>query len=491
MLPEHWLLHIWNSQFLNTLDLKTTDGRKVEIVRRGRWNFDTGPDFKSALLRIGNQLRQGDIEFHRKTSDWYAHRHERDSHYNNVILHGVYWEDLGNPVVRQDHQEVPTLVLSPYIKTQDLEDVYKSLESRACCLPEVKTLSQERLVELIEEKADSRFQKKIQRFATRYKNPDWDQLIYEGFLEALGYPINKKPFLKLAQRIPLKSIQNIIPQSQKENRALWIQAILLGIAGLLPASINSQDETSDVKNFDPETEAYLEEVSSLWEMLKPCFRDSSMQPKEWQFFRIRPLNSPTNRLARFSFLLAARTSTSWITEYVNFLMTSDEKTDWPETVKKLESSLLVPISGYWKHHISFGARSLSPRHANRGNRNSTQPIQFAIGRHTAREIVINVLLPILYLYAEKTSRTNLREKIVWLYKIYPAPICNRVTKFMIESLFKENPVELEHLGSSESSLRDVPTAQVIHRARTHQGLIQLHTELCHMKDCPSCPYQTR
>ena|GEM_PF-325911 len=530
-LTERRLLHIWRSQSRHVTNLKTTDGRNVEVVRCGRWNFDTGPDFKAALLRIGNQLKQGDVEIHLRTSEWYAHGHEKDPHYNEVILHVVWWEDLGGPIVRQDRQEVPNLVLKQFLRhpldepgrafpsqgTYWLEsqqtpgpgsqpEVPGGIGSTAPCLTEVKMLPREKLLELLEERADTRFQRKIQRFAARWKDQDWDQLIYGGLLEALGYPINKKPFLKLAQLLPLPYLEELIPAGApdtaegsgtgcsgdagglKESRLLWIQALLLGVAGLLPATSAPGTGTPGAGNFDPETKAYLDELTSLWEMLRPCFADKVMQPEEWQFFRVRPFNSPISRLSRFSFVLASRTGCSrWITEYVNLLMAP---TEGKNLVKALEASLLAPVSGYWASHTGFGTgRARADQSSSRSPR-TLRSVRVAIGSQTVREMIINVILPILYVYAEKTSRAELQEKISRLYKSYPAPACNSVTKFMIKNLFKVRRPRGKDSTELKSSTHPGHLAQEIRYARTHQGLIQLHTELCQMEGCPSCPYRT-
>ena len=51
---------------------------------------------------------KGDIELHMKASDWFAHQHQNDSAYSNVILHVVCKNDLS-----QDKRELlpPMLVL--------------------------------------------------------------------------------------------------------------------------------------------------------------------------------------------------------------------------------------------------------------------------------------------------------------------------------------------------------------------------------------------
>ena len=36
----------------------------------------------------------GNVEIHDKASDWYVHGHEKDAHYNNVVLHVVEQSDI-------------------------------------------------------------------------------------------------------------------------------------------------------------------------------------------------------------------------------------------------------------------------------------------------------------------------------------------------------------------------------------------------------------
>src|SRR3712207_9381922 len=64
-----------------------SDGRGVEIIDPGLHNTDAGPDFFNAKVKIADTLWVGNVEIHDRASDWYRHGHDRDSRYNNVILH--------------------------------------------------------------------------------------------------------------------------------------------------------------------------------------------------------------------------------------------------------------------------------------------------------------------------------------------------------------------------------------------------------------------
>ena len=66
------------------------DGEPLRVIFRGRANSGPGPDFRDALF-LGPDRRAfgGDVELHRRLSDWWAHGHHRDPAYARVALHVV------------------------------------------------------------------------------------------------------------------------------------------------------------------------------------------------------------------------------------------------------------------------------------------------------------------------------------------------------------------------------------------------------------------
>ncbi|HEY0757100.1 MAG TPA: DUF2851 family protein [Ktedonobacteraceae bacterium] len=67
-------------------------------------------DDMSGPTLTGREL-VGDVEFHLRASDWFAHGHQNDPRYNQVILHVVHYLDSPFPTRRQDGQIVPTCSL--------------------------------------------------------------------------------------------------------------------------------------------------------------------------------------------------------------------------------------------------------------------------------------------------------------------------------------------------------------------------------------------
>ena len=87
LLSELAVSRAWNAQWLRpdaAGALRTTDGRPLTVVYRGRWTHNFGPDFQGALIAFGAELRQGDVEIHLRPGDWQAHGHHLNPAYNTV-----------------------------------------------------------------------------------------------------------------------------------------------------------------------------------------------------------------------------------------------------------------------------------------------------------------------------------------------------------------------------------------------------------------------
>ena len=93
--------------------LTDTAGLKVQILSRGEWNHEAGPDFRNAKIRYQGKILHGDIELHRKSSDYIRHGHLADAAYDNVIRHVVEEDDLGGRGEASALAHIPVCRLSP------------------------------------------------------------------------------------------------------------------------------------------------------------------------------------------------------------------------------------------------------------------------------------------------------------------------------------------------------------------------------------------
>ena len=86
---ENLLQIVWNEQLFKT-PLLTESGDKLEVLHKGIWNVDAGPDFQHAEISIAGIKKKGWIEIHFNPDDWQKHHHQFDPAYSNVILHAVW-----------------------------------------------------------------------------------------------------------------------------------------------------------------------------------------------------------------------------------------------------------------------------------------------------------------------------------------------------------------------------------------------------------------
>lgn len=106
---EQLLHYIWQFCHFDITTLFTTKQLSISILKVGIHNFDSGPDFKSSQIRIGDLVWNGDVELHINSSDWNKHKHQYDEKYNSVILHVVSNHD--EEVKTANGDEIPCLEL--------------------------------------------------------------------------------------------------------------------------------------------------------------------------------------------------------------------------------------------------------------------------------------------------------------------------------------------------------------------------------------------
>ena len=227
--PEHFLYSIWNDDDALRKPLCTIDGKRVEVIFKGTRNYDAGPDFKNATVVINGEMYCGDIEVHPVASDWYNHGHHTDARYNKVILHVVTMK-TGPDVStrRQDGELVPVLNLDHFLDTpseQLAEEEQKSPPkpgSERCCA--LRDESNSRILHVLESAGDERLAEKADRFSEERLSDSWNQIIYRGIAEALGYSKNQVPFRKLADQLPIEEVWKAAWRVPPERAETAIQA---------------------------------------------------------------------------------------------------------------------------------------------------------------------------------------------------------------------------------------------------------------------------
>ena len=209
------------------------------MIHPGRLNNDSGPDFLDAVLVIdGVGMLRGDVELHVRVKDWRSHGHHRDRNYDGVILHVVMQEDAHAPAgILRNGREVEVLPLHRCLE-KSIHELQAMVQQKALlvqpCAGALEILDEENMVRTLEGAGEKRFLLKAKQFESELASGEQEQVLYEGFMGALGYTKNKEPFRELAQRLPLSSIQQGAQDVRAQDRLILIQSLLLGVAGMLP-----------------------------------------------------------------------------------------------------------------------------------------------------------------------------------------------------------------------------------------------------------------
>jgi hypothetical protein len=321
------LLHfIWKFKKYPINGLVTTSGEAINVVSTGIHNHLSGPDFFNAQLELNQQLWAGNVEIHIKSSDWYAHNHQEDSNYDNVILHVVWEDDLS--VFRKDGSQIPTLALKEYIPLKIL-DTYQNLfdarnykfincENEFIRVDEfIKDNWMDRLfVERLEQKTA------IINKLLEETNNNWEHVLFLMLLKTFGSKINGETFMEIGKSIDFSIIRKLY------NKPLEMESLLFGQANLL----NGADEG----------DKYFNDLKKEYEYLKHKYNLNSVF-KSPEFFRLRPSNFPTIRIAQLSAIYVKNNN------LFHLLIEKDEP--------NVSGVLNAEISEYWEDHFNFGKTS--------------------------------------------------------------------------------------------------------------------------------------
>ncbi|WP_284651397.1 DUF2851 family protein [Flavobacterium terrisoli] len=364
-MKEDFLHYVWQYKKFAFSNLTTVSGEELTIVNTGQYLRQSGPDFFNAQIIIGDQKWAGNVEIHLKSSDWYLHQHENDDHYNNVILHVVWEHDT--PIFRKDNSEIPTLALKPYV-TNDILNQYLSLsapKSWIYCENQIESIDGFQLSHWQERLFFERLERKsipIQELLQQTDN-DWEAVLFYMLAKNFGLNTNGEIFLKMAKSIPFSIIRK--ESFEVEN----LEALLFGKVDLLP--IDAEDFYSkDLQS------------RSTYITQKHRLKKSFIEPV--QFFKHRPDNFPTIRLAQLAMLYHKQQN----------LFSKVVATHSLEDFYKLFD---VGVSPYWQTHYQFDKES--PKKNKQFSKsfidlliiNTIVPFQFAYAKSQGKEILESLL----------------------------------------------------------------------------------------------------
>ncbi len=452
-IAESFLYHIWDGGHLKQEMLRTTDGKRVEIISKGKWNVDAGPDFREVILKIDGHLHRGDVEIHTQEADWFAHKHQLDPNYENVILHAVLWESkLPRPAETKSGRLIPTLVLGNFLD-ESLERLQVSIEDElfgSDRTPNICLLGKRKPAEIaqaLDKWGLERLRIKKDRFKEELNYFNYDQLIYQGIMEALGYSKNQRQFLKLSLKMPVEIIWEIIRTYAAEKQELVAQSLLFGAAGFL-------NEESRIASSE-----YVRKLQKMWQRFSQMFDFEPLPVHEWQFFRLRPTNFPTIRIAGMAHLVVAFHERGFHARLLDDFL--NKKAAPGKLARQVRNLFVVEATGYWQNHYQFEIDLTT---------HARFHLKHLIGSGRASEIVVNVIFPLFLTFAEETEDEELAIQIKETYLHSPKLQENSILRQMKEQVLSPDKEKLAIVGS----------------AARQQGLIHIFKHFCRSWRCSEC-----
>lgn len=412
---EDLLHYVWKLQYFNFNDLSLTDGRALSILHPGFHNFDAGPDFSSGKIRIDEITWNGNIEIHIQSSDWIKHKHQNDPAYDNVILHVVFVNDVD--IYRKDGSVIPCLELKDLID-EEIFDRYHYLSMNKQWVPCENLVTE---VEDIQKKIwlerlfIARLEEKSKRISEilQQSNHNWEYALFVMIGRYFGSKVNVDAFEYLCRSIDLFTIY------KNRHDPNLVESLLFGQAGFLTSEFKDQ---------------YPADLQKTYSFLKYKYNLTSIALKNWKFFRLRPINFPTVRIAQFASLIVKNQSLfSRLLEL--------------ESIEEFTEIFDVHTHEYWDTHYVFDKE--------------TSFKEKKIGKGFQNLILINAIIPLIFVYGKARQEAVYVDRAIHLMQQIE-PEKNRI-------ISKWRKLKFEITNAAET-----------------QALIHLKKEFCDKNRCLQC-----
>jgi hypothetical protein len=437
-ISEKTVAFIWQHQLVS--GLKTVDGGTIEVCYPGRHASGGGCDFSDAVFYCGRRQVCGNVEVHVKSSYWYRHGHHKDPKYDKVSLHVVMWHDCSGPTILHNGNSIPILALFSFLtaplKEENNASVAGNKANMFFCSEAKRYSSVEDLVNVLDRAGEKRFEIKMNEFYKELAGgQEAERVLMKYVARALGYMNNVTPFEKLSRILLSERFMAYLCLD-----ILSIQAIIIGIAGLLPSQ-----RTVIYKRYCGKNALYINTIERIWRSLG---HEDTMNEQEWRLFSMRPQNHPVRRQIALACLIARYRDKGMVDSLTGLINTAADD----RLCTELREALQVESRGYWMDHVDFG---IALKHG-----------AALLGGGRAGEITVNVVLPFIAAWSRLHHDTRLQERSITAYKRFPRLENNYITRHMKEQLF-------------------CGTMPYLNAAR-QQGLIHIYRTSCRQRDCAGC-----
>ena len=366
---EQLLHYTWKHKIFPLRELRTTDGRLLEVLNPGIHNTDAGPDFTGAKIKLDGVEWVGNVELHQKTSDWFHHHHDTDASYENIILHVA--SEIDQKLFYPNGQEIPQLQLSvpSYVR-----DNYTELSHNDCrppCRNVISNLSTFLIHNWMTSLTLERFEERTRQIMWRRDTLDknWEDTLFVTIARNFGFGINGDAFEQWAQSIPMMAV------GKHRDSLFQIEAIFFGQAGLL--DVECEDD-------------YYQKLQKEYNYLRQKFSLTPINPKVWKFLRLRPQNFPYIRIAQLAMLYYEQRFN--LSRLLN-----------AQNLNEVSALLLTHVSNYWCTHYTFSSQP-------------TKPVEKTLSPASIQLIVINSVAPMLFAYGKYKSDQSLCDRAFSLWE---------------------------------------------------------------------------
>ncbi|MDA3929575.1 MAG: DUF2851 family protein [Prolixibacteraceae bacterium] len=411
---EEFFQFAWRHQFFSKENLCTTKGLSIEIVNPGTWNTNSGPDFFNAKIKIGTTLWGGNVEIHKKASDWIRHKHQNDDAYSNVILHVVVENDCD--VKSSNGRQIPTMLLDVDSEVQHNYQTLLNESNRPACNKSLHHIDPIYVRSTLDSMLIDRIQSKTYTLTQtlRQSQNNWNEAFYLHLAMNFGFKVNALPFEMLSRSLPLTIL------AHHTSSLIELEALLFGQSGLLNEQLLGDD--------------YFLMLRKEYSYFSRKYNLKGMEGHVWKFMRLRPANFPTIRIAQFASLLYQ--SENLFSKLLEL-----------KTTKEILNLFKINASSYWDTHYRFNHLS------NKKLKKMGQLSQF--------NLIINTVVPFLYLYGERSNKDDLKTRALELLEVIPSEKNKIITQW-------------SKLGIKSANAYD------------SHALIQLKNVYCDYKKCLNC-----
>ena len=328
----------------------------------------------------------------------------------------MVWEHDAE-VFRKDNTEIPVLEMKGYVDFSLIAQ-YQNLKSQKTwinCENEIKYVESFVLNNWKERLYLERLEKKSVFILEQLKNSnnDWEETFFCSLAKNFGLNINGNSFFQIAKSIPFSVIRK---ESFDVN---YLEALFFGKGNLIPE--NPED------NYAKNLKALSEYITIKYQL-----KESISEPI--QFYKLRPDNFPTVRLAQLAMLYYKQKNL-----FSNILEA--------KSIIDIYNLFDVSVSEYWINHYNFDKPSKEK--------------EKRLSKSFIDLLIINTILPFKFTFHLSLGKEN-TEDIVSFVEAIPSEKNAILDKFEYFGIVPQNAFD-------------------------SQSLLQLKNEYCSKNKCLNCP----